>query len=112
MAMDTLLVFAASYESVDDAVADYEAVRDIWNETTVGDTYDAAVVTTRRTARSRSSSISRSRPFKAPLLVSASDLPSALSLPCFPRSRSVLVWLPAALVAPVWARWPVTLLPG
>ena len=25
MAMDTLLVFAASYESVDDAVADYEA---------------------------------------------------------------------------------------
>ena len=45
MAMDTLLVFAASYESVDDAVADYEAVRDIWKETTVGDTYDAAVVT-------------------------------------------------------------------
>jgi hypothetical protein len=43
--MDTLLVFAASYESVDDAVADYEAVRDIWKETTVGDTYDAAVVT-------------------------------------------------------------------
>ena len=36
MAMDTLLVFAASYESVDDAVADYEAVRDIWKETTVG----------------------------------------------------------------------------
>jgi uncharacterized membrane protein len=44
MAMDTLLVFAASYEAVDDAVADYEAVRDIWNET-AGDTYDAAVVT-------------------------------------------------------------------
>jgi uncharacterized membrane protein len=45
MAMDTLLVFAASYESVDDAVDDYQAVRDIWKETTVGDTYDAAVVT-------------------------------------------------------------------
>jgi uncharacterized membrane protein len=45
MAMDTLLVFAASYESVDDAVADYKAVGDIWKETTVGDTYDAAVVT-------------------------------------------------------------------
>lgn len=43
--MDTLLVFAASYESVDDAVADYEAVCDIWKETTVGDTDDAAVVT-------------------------------------------------------------------
>lgn len=112
MAMDTLLVFAASYESVDDAVADYEAVRDIWKETTVGDTYDAAVVT-----RQEDGKVKIVKHHEQPTIQGAAvglgvGLAVGVSSLCFPRSRSVLVWLPAALVAPVWARWPVTLLPG
>lgn len=44
MAIDTVVVIAVSYESVDDAVADYDALRALWASTTLGDTYDAAVI--------------------------------------------------------------------
>jgi uncharacterized membrane protein len=44
MALDTFVVLAASYDSEDDAVADYEAVKDIYTESGLIDTYDAAVV--------------------------------------------------------------------
>ena len=45
MALDTFLVIANTYDNVDDAVADYEAVLDVWKTTDLGDTFDAAVVT-------------------------------------------------------------------
>ncbi|HEU5267774.1 MAG TPA: DUF1269 domain-containing protein [Jatrophihabitans sp.] len=44
MALDTFVVLAANYDSEDDAVADYEAVKDIYTESGLIDTYDAAVV--------------------------------------------------------------------
>jgi len=44
MAFDTLVVFGASYSSEDDAVADYEAVKDFYQESGLIDTYDAAVI--------------------------------------------------------------------
>ena len=44
MALDTLVVFAASYDNEDDAVADYEAVKDFYLENDLIDTYDAAVI--------------------------------------------------------------------
>ena len=44
MALHTLVVFGASYGSQDDAVADYEAVKDFYEESGLIDTYDAAVV--------------------------------------------------------------------
>ena len=44
MAVDTLVVFGARYDSQDDAVADYEAVKDLYQEGGLIDTYDAAVV--------------------------------------------------------------------
>jgi uncharacterized membrane protein len=45
MALDTLVVFAASYENQDDAVADYEAVHEYYKSAGLIDTYDAAVIT-------------------------------------------------------------------
>ena len=42
--IDTLYVAAASYDSVDDAVADYEAVRAIYEEVKTSDEFDAAVI--------------------------------------------------------------------
>jgi uncharacterized membrane protein len=44
MAYDTMFVFAASYNNVDDAIADYDAVHDIYAKADILDTYDAAVI--------------------------------------------------------------------
>jgi uncharacterized membrane protein len=45
MAFDTYVVLAASYDSQDAAVADFNAVRELYKESGLIDTYDAAVVT-------------------------------------------------------------------
>jgi uncharacterized membrane protein len=45
MVMDTLIVFAASYDSLGAAEADFTAVRDLYVESGLIDTYDAAVIT-------------------------------------------------------------------
>ena len=44
MPMDTLLAFVAVYNSVDDAEADYQLVKDLHTEADLIDAYDAAVV--------------------------------------------------------------------
>ena len=44
MALDTFILFAASYDSEDAAVADYDAVHDLYVESGLIDTYDAAVI--------------------------------------------------------------------
>jgi uncharacterized membrane protein len=44
MALDTFAVFAASYEKEEDAIADYDAVHELYKESGLIDTYDAAVV--------------------------------------------------------------------
>ena len=44
MALDTFVVFGARYDTEDDAVADYEAVKDFYVESDLIDTYDAAVI--------------------------------------------------------------------
>jgi uncharacterized membrane protein len=44
MALDTFVVLAASYDSEDAALADYDAVHDIYVESGLIDTYDAAVI--------------------------------------------------------------------
>ena len=45
MAADTFVVFAASYESLGEAEADYHAVRELYQASGLIDTYDAAVIT-------------------------------------------------------------------
>jgi uncharacterized membrane protein len=42
---DTLMVLGASYDSVSDAEADYETVKDLYSAAGVGHDFDAAVVT-------------------------------------------------------------------
>jgi uncharacterized membrane protein len=44
MAADTFLVYAGVYDNVDDALADYEAVKDLHTEADLIDAYDAAVI--------------------------------------------------------------------
>ena len=44
MAIDTLMVYAGVYESVDDAEADYQLVKDLHTEAGLIDGYDAAVI--------------------------------------------------------------------
>ena len=44
MAADTFLVYAGVYDDVDDALADYDAVKDLHREADLIDAYDAAVV--------------------------------------------------------------------
>src|SRR4029453_11129858 len=51
MALDTFVVFGASYEKEEDAVADYDAVHDLYVKSGLIDTYDAAVITRREDGR-------------------------------------------------------------
>jgi uncharacterized membrane protein len=44
MAFDTYMVLAATYDSTEEAVADFHAVHDVYKESGLIDTYDAAVV--------------------------------------------------------------------
>jgi uncharacterized membrane protein len=44
MAIDTFLVYAGVYDQLDDAIADYEAVKDLHTELQLIDAYDAAIV--------------------------------------------------------------------
>ena len=44
MAADTFLVFAGVYGSTDDALADYEAIKDLHTDVGLIDAYDAAVI--------------------------------------------------------------------
>jgi uncharacterized membrane protein len=44
MAIDTLLVYVGVYESVDDAEADYQLVKDLHTDAGLIDAYDAAVI--------------------------------------------------------------------
>jgi uncharacterized membrane protein len=44
MALDRLILFAASYDSEDAAIADYDAVHDLYVDSGLIDTYDAAVI--------------------------------------------------------------------
>jgi uncharacterized membrane protein len=44
MPLDTLVVFAASYTNQDDAIADYDAVHEMYTSAGLIDTYDAAVI--------------------------------------------------------------------
>src|SRR5664279_5212228 len=41
---DTLYVVAASYENVDDAIADYEAIKQLYYAVKTSDDFDAAVI--------------------------------------------------------------------
>ena len=45
MSLDTFIVFANEYDSEADALADYEAVRELYSSLGIMDTYDAAVLT-------------------------------------------------------------------
>jgi uncharacterized membrane protein len=44
MAIDTFMVFAGVYDSVEDAVSDYDAIKDLHTEAGLIDAYDAAVI--------------------------------------------------------------------
>jgi uncharacterized membrane protein len=44
MSIDTFMVYAGVYGSVDDAIADYEAIKDLHTEAGLIDAYDAAVI--------------------------------------------------------------------
>ncbi|MEN0072111.1 MAG: hypothetical protein AAGC63_14105, partial [Propionicimonas sp.] len=41
---DTFILYAAEYSSLEDAEADYEAVKDLYYELGLVDTFDAAVI--------------------------------------------------------------------
>ena len=44
MALDTFVLVAAQYDNQEDALADYDAVKAVYKELDIIDTYDAAVV--------------------------------------------------------------------
>ena len=44
MAVDTFLVYAGTYDALEDAEADYEAIKDLHTEAGLIDAYDAAVI--------------------------------------------------------------------
>ena len=53
MAIDTLMVYVGVYDSVDDAEADYQLVKDLHTEAGLIDAYDAAVVERREDGKTK-----------------------------------------------------------
>ncbi|UGS38405.1 DUF1269 domain-containing protein [Capillimicrobium parvum] len=53
MAIDTLMVYAAVYDNVDDAKADYDMVKDLHREADLIDAYDAAVIERRDNGKTK-----------------------------------------------------------
>ena len=53
MAIDTLMVLVGIYDSVDDAKADYQVVKDLHTEAGLIDAYDAAVVERREDGKTK-----------------------------------------------------------
>ena len=53
MGVDTFVVFAASYDTLGAAEADYHAVGDLYRASGLIDTYDAAVITRDETSKVR-----------------------------------------------------------
>ena len=53
MAIDTLIVYVGVYDSVGDAEADYELVKDLHTEAGLIDAYDAAVIQRRQDGKTR-----------------------------------------------------------
>jgi uncharacterized membrane protein len=51
--IDTFLVLANQYDSEDDALADYEAIRSLYGELGLIDTYDAAVIARKENGKVR-----------------------------------------------------------
>ena len=51
MAIDTFIVFVGVYADVEDAEADYKAVKDLHIKAGMLDAYDAAVIVPARTGR-------------------------------------------------------------
>ncbi len=51
MAIDTFFAFVGVYEDVDDALADYDAVKDLHTEEHLIDAYDAAVIERRESGK-------------------------------------------------------------
>ena len=53
MALDTYVVLANQYATESDALADYEAVRKLYTDAGLIDTYDAAVLTRKPNGKGR-----------------------------------------------------------
>ena len=62
MAVDTLMLYAGVYESVGDAEADYQLVKDLHVEAGLIDAYDAAVIDRREDGKVKSSKSTRRPP--------------------------------------------------
>ena len=82
MAIDTLMAYVGVYDSVEDAEADYQLVKDLHTEADLIDAYDAAVVERRDAARPRSSRSTRRRRASAACSAAGSGWPPASSSRC------------------------------
>jgi hypothetical protein len=61
MAIDTLFVYCGVYSELDDALVDYEVVKQLHTQENLIDAYDAAVIERTRRGRSRSPRSTRRR---------------------------------------------------
>jgi uncharacterized membrane protein len=65
MPIDTLLAYVGVYDSVDDAEADYQLVKDLHRDAGLIDAYDAAVIERRQEGKPKSSKSMRPRRARA-----------------------------------------------
>jgi hypothetical protein len=103
---DTLYVIAAAYDDVDAAVADYEAVKELYRAVRSSHDFDASVVAKNETARSASSRSTSSRPGTVRRSGSAGAWPWVSWRSCSRPPGSA--WPPLGPVVRPSARWPGT----
>jgi uncharacterized membrane protein len=75
MAIDMLMAYAGIYDSVADAEADYQLVKDLHTEAGLIDAYDAAVVERRDGGKTKIVKSTRRPPASAACSVGESGLP-------------------------------------
>jgi uncharacterized membrane protein len=105
---DTLYVLAASYDEVEDALAEYEAIEVAWRHVSSSHDFDATVV-----AKDETGKVQIVRRHDEPTRHgSATGLAWGLAAGAvaalFPPWESWARSRPEAALAPRWARWPAT----
>lgn len=103
---DTLYVIAATYDDVDAAVADYEAVKVLYREVKSSHDFDASVIAKDEDGKVRIVKKHEQPTRHGAVSGSAGAWPWVSPRPCSRRSASA--WLPPGLVVRPSVPWPGT----
>ena len=106
--LDTFAAFAATYDSLDDAEADYEAIKALYYEHGIVDTFDAAVIAKKEHGKVKIVKKHEQPTRQGAWIGGGLGLAVGLASCCFPWCRSGGARRRYEVAAQASACWPVT----